>query len=87
MLTKSLKSEMIKFRMTQPERVIEYLKVNGSLTGDEAKAFGIGNLGAVISKIRRRGLHDIKTQMVDGQNDFDTYKYAQYVYCGSLIKG
>lgn len=78
---------MIRFRMTQVERVIAYLKANGSITGDEAKTFGVGHLGAVISKIRARKLHAIKTVMLEGQNDFDTYKYAKYVYGGSLIKG
>ena len=63
--------------MTQQERVLDYLTVNGSITDLEARKIHIGRLSDVILKLRRKGIK-IKTIMHTGVNEYGKYTYGEY---------
>jgi hypothetical protein len=66
--------------MTQRERLLDYLKQNGSINPLESwQQLGIYRLSAVILLLRREG-YCITTDMVEVKNQFsETCKVANYV--------
>ena len=59
--------------MTQEQRILEYLKVFGSITSWEAiKEFGATRLSAVIYNLRNKG-YNIETRYVTKKNRFGEY--------------
>ena len=66
-------------KLTQMDRVLNYLKSYGSITRAEAMSqLRIANLPAVIDVLRHRMMVNIITEEVKGRNDYGPYTYAKY---------
>lgn len=67
-------------RVTLEDRVLEYLKENGSITPREAlNECGSMRLSAVIFNLKKDG-YDIETEMETSKNKWgDKVSYARYV--------
>lgn len=65
--------------MTQCEMILDYLKLRGSITPDEAlKYLAVGRLAARVSDLRNKGVNII-TVNVKGKNRFGKkVNYARY---------
>lgn len=63
--------------MTQKQRILEYIKKNGSISQLEAMRLGIGRLSARIMELRLAGF-DIRCDLVSGVNEYGPYKYGRY---------
>ena len=64
--------------MTQIQRILEYIKVHGSITPFEAFDMGITRLAACIFELRRRGITVI-TDTVETVNRYgDKVRFARY---------
>ena len=68
-------------KLTQHQRVINYIKQFGSITPMEAFAdLGITKLATRISEMRKGGM-EFKIEMVQGKNRFqETVRYARYSF-------
>lgn len=68
-------------KMTQGERVIEYIKRFGSITPMEAfRDLGITKLATRISELRKEGM-EFKKEFVKGKNRFgETVHYMRYSF-------
>lgn len=73
--------------MTQQDRVLDYLKVNKSITPMKAwDICGVYRLADTIYKLRKKG-HHIGTVDKDVMNKFgEKCTVAEYVYYGPQIK-
>lgn len=43
-------------KITQEQRLLEYLKANGYITRMDAPSIGVANLTAVVSNLRKKGI-------------------------------
>lgn len=68
-------------RVTQKQKVIQYIERFGSITPMEAFAdLGITKLATRISEMRKSGM-EFKIEMVQGQNRFqEPVRYAKYSF-------
>lgn len=65
-------------RMTQTERVLDYMEKHGSISQQEAiRDFSCYRLSAKIFELRREG-HNILTDRVPFRNEFGSGHYAVY---------
>lgn len=65
---------------TQMDRVLDYIRNNGSITRAEAMSqLRIANLPAVIDDLRHRRMVSIITTEVKGKNEYGPYTYAKYL--------
>lgn len=69
----------MKVNVAQKQKVLEYIKANGSITPKEAYTkLGIYRLSAIIFVLREEG-KNIKTQMVDAPSRYNgTCRFAKY---------
>lgn len=74
--------------MTQSQRVIEYIRRQGSITRAEAlNDLGIANLTAVIAHIRHTIGLDVITLMMDAENRYgEPCRYARYTILAKELK-
>lgn len=64
--------------MKQTERIIEYMKANGSITALEAMThLHIGRLAARISDLKDEG-YDISSVSETSKNEYGVSRYARY---------
>ena len=66
-------------KVLQKDRVLQFMKTNGSITQREAIVeIGCYRLAAVIYKLKKEG-HEIKSENVSGKNRFgDPVNFARY---------
>lgn len=69
-------------KISQCERILDYIAENGSITQDEAdKHLGCKRLPSRIHDLKRMG-YNIRTEMEKGKNRFgDPTHYARYTVC------
>lgn len=67
-------------RRTQADRVLNYIKVSGSISRREAmEELGVANLPAVIDDLRHIHGYNIVTDIVKAKNRYDeNISYARY---------
>lgn len=65
--------------MTQCEKILDYMRVNGSITPlDALREFGCMRLASRITDLKARG-YDITSKMESNKNRYgDTVRYARY---------
>lgn len=65
--------------MNQKERIINYMKTNGSITPMEAfSELGVTKLATRISEMTREGI-EVDRQMIKGKNRYnESVKYMEY---------
>ena len=67
-------------KLTQHQRIIEYIEQRGSITPMEAFSLGITKLATRISEMRKGGM-EFKIEMVQGKNRFEEpVRYARYSF-------
>ena len=64
-------------RENQNRRILDFLKIHGSITQDEADGLKVKRLSARIFDLRNRG-HNIVTDTVRGKNEYGPTSYARY---------
>lgn len=70
--------------MTQSQRIIEFIRENGSITPMEGFEMGITRLAARVNEMRRNGVN-IVTETVEGVNRFgDKVRFARYTIPGGV---
>jgi hypothetical protein len=69
-------------RVTQKQRVLQHLKMHGSITSWQAiKEYGCTRLADVIFRLKDD--YSIATQMQESTNRFgDKVRYAKYIFVG-----
>jgi hypothetical protein len=63
--------------MNQHERIVEYIRKNGSISEYEAHLINIVKLSARLSEMRAAG-YPLKGTWVKGKNEYGTYRYKRY---------
>ena len=64
--------------MTQEDRIIQFIKENGSITQKDAYNMGIARLAARVNDLRRSGVA-IKTTSETAKNQYgEPVRYARY---------
>jgi hypothetical protein len=72
-------------RTTQKQKVLNHLKMFGSITPLEAmKEYGCMRLAAVVFNLKEE--YSIRTDMVESKNRFgDKVRYAKYIFIGEKV--
>ena len=63
--------------MNQYERIVDYIRKNGSISEYDAHIVGIMKLSARLSEMKRLG-YPLKGEWVTGKNEHGTYRYKKY---------
>lgn len=76
---------MVTEKKTQKQKILDHLKMFGSITPLEAmKEYGCMRLAAVIFKLKDD--YSITTEMLESQNRFgDNVRFAKYVLIGEKM--
>ena len=70
-------------RANQYERIIDYIRKNGSISELDAHLVGIMKLSARLSEMKKLGYPLIGTWQ-KGKNEFGNYRYKKYTLGGSV---
>lgn len=72
-------------KVNQIERVLRYMRKNGSITQKEANHISVARLASRISDMKQAGYH-IVTHMESGKNQYgEPTRYARYFLREELI--
>lgn len=63
--------------MNQHERIVNYIRQNGSISEYDAHVIGIMKLSARLTEMKRMG-YPLKSTWVKGKNEFGEYRYKRY---------
>lgn len=61
----------------QKKRILQYMKIHGSISQGEAYKIGIGRLSARIMELRIAG-YNIRCEMILGEDEYGPYRYGRY---------
>lgn len=63
--------------MNQHERIVNYIRQNGSISEHDAHIIGIMKLSARLTEMKRMG-YPLIGEWVSGFNEFGKYRYKKY---------
>lgn len=72
-------------KMTQNQKVLQYMRENGSISQRDAVKFGCYRLSARIHDLRRVGFHIVSEEKAF-KNEFGSGHYAEYKLVGEALR-
>ena len=63
--------------MNQYDRIVDYIRKNGSISEYDAHIVGIMKLSARLSEMKQKG-YPLRGEWVTGKNEYGKYRYKKY---------